>query len=136
MKLELKVTFKYRDGYRDPFDPSQTLPIAPDIYRWMICRLAFIRTQTRAFVSRVRSELLGQAPHVTLETNAERDGFQVRVKRLSSMKVLYKFPESRLQGMASIYTSQEDHEYCHGYWPTLDAADEELWDGTILDDYV
>lgn len=128
--IKLKVTFTFTERRYDPFDPSQTFSVTTGVRDRALClHAAFIRAQTRTFVSRIRSELLAQAPQVTLETNAEADGFQVRVKRVSSKIVRYKIPGSRSQG-----TAQLGEATC-GYWYFLHACDDEPWDGDNLDDY-
>lgn len=124
VKLKLKVTFKWRNVHWDPFD-AHADTFQTRFGRNHLGRMAFFRAQIYAFVSRIRSELLGQAPHVRLETNAEGDGHQVRVKRLSSDRVLYKDLEVRRRGIISPQKS--------GF---LVEVKQKLWDGSDLDGYV
>jgi hypothetical protein len=78
VKLKVKFELKF-EGYEwcgDTFSPSHSCNIN---HRWIDRKTAFFRAQIRELVSCLRLQLQHSAPYVTMETNAEQDGFEVRV---------------------------------------------------------
>lgn len=95
-------------GLPDFFDPDTHPNLDPN-YFWLskkLQRSTWFRAQARHRISCLRASLLDYTPYVNLETNVESGGFQVRVKRLSSKKVVVKVPDFRLTLQMKISTSR------------------------------
>jgi hypothetical protein len=130
--VKLKVKFELKlDGHEkwgDTFDPSRSFNINR---MWSERRAAFFRAQIRELLSCLRLQLQHSAPYVTMETNAEQDGFKVRVKRMSSTSVLFKVPAGRTQGEIALEEDRGDH-----LLRSVQHAFREGWDDSDLDTYV
>jgi hypothetical protein len=106
----------------DTFDPSHKFEGSNKRELVKEVEAAWCRAHTRELVTRWRSELQFQAPNVKLETNAERDGFEVRVKRVSSTLVHFKVSGARIQGRIGIFPHR-DKRLIYSLTPGWDDSD-------------